>query len=1037
MSKHKKYWKGQEDLQDSKELRKRMENEFPEELPIDEIFKGEGKITSTRRDFLKVMGFTMGAAALASCEAPIKKSIPYLVKPEDVTPGVANWYASNFYDGYDFCDILVKTREGRPIKIEGNPASEITKGGTHARIQAAVLSLYDSARFKGPLLDKKDASWEDIDRTVTSKLASTASFGGAIRILSSTVISPSTQSLLAAFAAKYPTAKHITYDAVSYSALAKAYELSSGKRIIPSFYFNKAQVIVSFGADFLANWLSPVEFTAQYAETRRVEKKMGKHYQIESVMSLTGSNADKRIAIKPSEQGKVVIALYNEIAARAGEAQVKGEKTAYDTSVREIANALWSNKGSSLVVVNSNDVNIQFLVCGINRMLANEGSTVALETPLYLKQGSDEELKGLIEEMKAGKVSALLVYNCNPVYNLPAAHAFAGALAKVETRIAFADRPDETTDLCNIICPDHHFLESWNDAQAKHGHLSLAQPTIMPLFKTRQVQESLMKWSGIEGDYHNYIQKYWEANYFTRQTEYATFYEFWGRSLQKGCARARTEVIAQDNPAPKKGSEKSEVTPQAATLTAASAASAILSTYKTGGIEVVLYEKTAAGIGNQANNPWLLELPDPVTKATWDNYVTMSPAQMREMGLNTVQGQEEEADLVEVQVNGGSVKLPALAQPGQKYGTIGIALGFGRTVSGKAGNLVGANAFSLAGVNKEGYIQLNGFEGQLSGSVGKYHLATTQTHHTMMGREIVKETTYSEYKKDPAAGNPVTAVAYKSGQEVKETPVSQLDLWEKYKESGGHTWNMSIDLSLCIGCSNCLVSCQAENNVPVVGKDEVRRGREMHWIRIDRYYSSDEKEGNLLKMEVPSEDPEVVFQPVMCQHCSHAPCETVCPVIATSHSTDGLNQMTYNRCVGTRYCANNCPYKVRRFNWFNYAENSQFDYNMNDDLGKMVLNPDVVVRTRGVMEKCSLCVQRIQEGKLKAKKEGRKLADGEIQTACSQSCPTKAITIGDVNDSESMVAKQKENPRRYFLLEEVGIRPNVFYLTKIRNNENV
>jgi MoCo/4Fe-4S cofactor protein with predicted Tat translocation signal len=1037
MGKQKKYWKGQEDLVDSKELRRRAENEFPEELPVDEIFKGGSEAGSSRRDFLKLMGFTVGAAALASCEAPVKKSIPYLIKPEEVTPGVANWYASNFYDGYDFCDILVKTREGRPIKIEGNPASGITKGATHARIQAAVLSLYDSARFRGPKIGGKDVTWDEADRTVTAKLAAVASFGGGIRILSSTIISPSTLAIIEAFKLKFPGARHVMYDAVSYSSMSSAYEAHSGKKIIPSFNFDKAKSIVSLGADFLANWLSPVAFAAQYAALRRVEKNFGKHFQFESVMSLTGSNADKRVAIKPSEQGKIVIALYNEIAGRSGNALLTQDKTPYDADIKEAAASLWENKGQSIVVAASNDVHVQFLVAGINKMLGNEGSTIDADNPLYLKQGSDEALRELTEEMRGGKVNVLLTYNCNPAYNLPAAAGFGEALAKVETKIALADRPDETTELCDIICPDHHFLEAWNDAHAKQGHLSLAQPTIMPLFNTRQAQESLMKWAGLAGDYHGFMQKNWETQYFPLQTEFSSFYEFWGRSLQKGCVRVEGKPAPAIAVPAKDGEKSGEAASKPAPITAAIAAGVINGVKPGNGFEVVLYEKTAAGIGNQANNPWLLELPDPVTKATWDNYVTMSPAQMREMGLNTVQGQEQEADLVNVQFNGVSVKLPVLAQPGQKYGTIGIALGFGRTVCGKAGNLVGANAFQLARTDKEGFIHLNNFGGEVSGSVGKYHLATTQTHHTMMGREIVKEATYSEYRKDPAAGNKLTTLAYKTGEEVKETPVEKLDLWEKYKESGGHTWNMSIDLSLCIGCSNCLISCQAENNVPVVGKDEVRRGREMHWIRIDRYYSSDEKEGDLLKMEVPSENPEVVFQPVMCQHCSHAPCETVCPVIATSHSTDGLNQMTYNRCVGTRYCANNCPYKVRRFNWFNYAENAEFDYNMNDDLGKMVLNPDVVVRTRGVMEKCSLCVQRIQEGKLKAKKEGRRVLDGEIQTACSQSCPTKAITFGDVNDKESAVTQLKENPRKYFLLEEVGIRPNVFYLTKIRNHENV
>lgn len=1047
MSNQKKYWKGVEELNNTSEFNKLKENEFQDEIPVEKFLSnGElSKLDINRRDFLKFLGFSVTAASLASCEAPVRKTIPYLVKPEEITLGVANWYATNYYDGYDYCDIIVKTREGRPIKIEGNRSSQITRGGVNARVQAAVLSLYDTARLKSPVSDKKEMTWEEVDSTISGKLNSIASFGGNIRILSSTIISPSTKQLFADFAVKYPSVKHVTYDAVSYSGIIQANKNTFGKAVIPSYHFDKAEVVVSFGADFLINWLSPIEYSSQYIVNRKLndKKTMSRHIQYETALSLTGSNADVRVPIKPSQTGLAIINLYNELASKVGKPSLKSGKTDADESLKKTAVELWNNKGKSLVVSNSNDENVQIIVNEINTILNNYGNTIDIETPMYLRQGVDSEIAELVEEMKAGKVNALIVYNANPVYTLPASVGFSEALSKVDLKISFADRVDETGVLMTYVCPDNHFLESWNDANPKKGYYALSQPTISPLFNTRSAQESLMKWSGIEGDYHSYIQKYWENNCFNHQSVYSSFPDFWNHSLQNSVVNLSEEAVAvvdNKNVKTKSNSEKATATTSEGVsasnvITVNDAAIAINKNIGSPGIfEFVMYEKAGMGIGSQANNPWLQELPDPVSKVTWDNYLTMSPIQMKEMGLNVNTGQEELADVVDLNVNGVSLKVPVLAQPGQMYGTIALAVGYGRTAAGKVADNIGANAFQLIGFNN-GAFEYFSTNAQIGGSIGKYNLAATQTHHTMMGREIVKETSLAEFIKDPRSGNPPVTVVLKEGEKIMEKEVKELDLWESYDTSGGSFWNMSIDLNSCIGCGACVVSCQAENNVPVVGKDQVNRGREMHWIRIDRYYSSDTKEGDYGKMEVPSEKPAVVFQPLMCQHCNHAPCETVCPVIATSHSLDGLNQMTYNRCVGTRYCANNCPYKVRRFNWYDYSENKTFDFNMNDDLGKMVLNPDVVVRTRGIMEKCSLCVQRIQEGKLKAKLAGVPLKEGDIHTACSQSCPTKAISFGDKNNPESEVVKLRKQERSYLLLEEVGIQPNVFYLTKVRNVE--
>lgn len=1054
MEENKKYWKGTEDLHNSPSFLKHKENEFPEELPVDKFLETSGlnKNQTSRRDFLKFFGFSVAAVSIASCEAPIQKSIPYLVKPEEVTPGVPNYYATNYYDGDDFCEILVKCREGRPIKIEGNPLAKLTGGGTHARVQGSLLSLYDTHRQKRPMVNQTNTSWEILDNDVISHLNAA---GGAIRILTSTIISPSTQKLLGEFVKAYPGTEIVTYDAISYSGMLKAHKELRNESNIPNFRFDEAKTIVSFNADFLLNWLSPVQFASQYAKGRKPEdKEMSEHIQIESILSLTGSNADTRIALKPSEIDRFIAQVYQLIAAKTGNGGSETlPKETFSAKVELVAEKLLKNKGKSIVVCGSNDVNQQALVLKINEMLGNYGQTILHEEPLYLKQSDDAKVLALIDDMKNEKVNTLIVYNCNPAYSLPASLGFVEALDKVSYSVCISDRNDETALLCNVLATDHHYLESWSDVMPVKGLAGICQPVISPIFNSRQGQDSFMKWMKMDGTFYDYIRTNWQGDFFTRQTAALDFESFWVQTLHQGSFTFTGEAV----PVVEEGEETVQANAAPAAVVApvavpetpeenaepvventsdlVTAAYDKLSASKTdASFEIVFYQKAGLGSGRQANNPWLQELPDPVTKATWDNYITMSPKQMMELNLNTYQGQEEEADLVEINAGGQKIKLPVLSLPGQTYGTVGIALGYGRISCGKVGNNIGVNAYAVLPVDGTISYELRGTG--IGGSVGKYHLATTQTHHTMMGREIVKEATLAAFAKDPQAGNEPLTIVLKEGHHSENKKLEELDLWNKYEEVG-HFWNMSIDLTSCIGCGNCVISCQAENNVAVVGKDEVRRGREMHWMRIDRYYSSDaDREDGYTEMEVPSESPEVVFQPVMCQHCNHASCETVCPVIATSHSTDGLNQMTYNRCVGTRYCANNCPYKVRRFNWFNYPDNNDFDFNMNNPVGKLVLNPDVVVRTRGVMEKCSLCVQRIQESKLNAKMQGVALEDGVVTTACAQSCPTKAITIGDINLKESMISQNKKNPRSYTLLEDVGVQPNVFYMTKIRNKNN-
>ncbi|MFO0356256.1 MAG: TAT-variant-translocated molybdopterin oxidoreductase [Sphingobacteriaceae bacterium] len=1086
----KKYWRGLPELHNSPEFQEQAKNEFAEPLPIDEFLnsdEAESKGTS-RRDFLKVMGFSTAAVALAACETPVNKSIPYVVKPEEVTPGVANFYASTFYDGHDYASILVKTREGRPIKIEGNDLSKVSHGGTTARVQASVLGLYDGARLRGPLVKGKDATWSSADETVAKALTA----GGAVRILTSTIISPSTKAVIAEFTAKYPSAQHVTYDAISYNALTLANKNVFGKSVVSSYDFSKAQTIVGIACDFLGNWLNPIEFAKQYASTRKVTKdkpEMSKHYHFESTLSLTGANADNRFMVKPSELGKVTLALFNEVASATGNSKATGEEKISNAeavkAIKKAAEELVKHKGQSLVVSGVNDEGVQTLVNGINKMLDNYGKTVDVEMHYNLKQGDDKAFAELVADMASGKVGVLMTYNCNPVYTSPASMKFADAYKKVATKVSFSNVLDETSQMADVVCPDHHYLESWNDANPKRGHYSLQQPTINPIFAaprhegTRQFQDSLLKWSGVKADYLSYIQGYWNNRVFPAQGKFLDFPSFWANALHDGVVKVAVhkvvptiEPMAKDSTgkpvlagvataiveaaadslhieAPKKEEPKvvapvAEVLPTPDYNKAASMATSV----KGGAIELFVYEKIGLGNGNQSNNPWLMELPDPISKVTWDNYITMSPIDVKAMGLNEMLRQDIIGSIVELSVGGTKVTVPVYPQPGQAPGTIGLALGYGRTAEAmKVANGVGVNAFQFLTVTNDTVQPIVG-NVSVNKTTDTHKFAATQIQHTIMGREeyLLRETSLNEYKsKDKEYYNPAAMLPVHGGGKKH---VDEIDLWNQH-ERLNHKWGLTIDMTSCIGCSACVVACTSENNVAVVGKEEVSKTRDMFWLRIDRYYTSDvtkqsadahglgETKKMYIDMENPSANPKVTFQPMMCQHCNHAPCETVCPVLATSHSTEGLNMMTYNRCIGTRYCANNCPFKVRRFNWFNYNANADFaDVNpAQSELGRMVLNPDVVVRSRGVMEKCSMCQQRLQAGKLAAKKAGTPLQDGSIKTACQQACPTNAIMFGDVNDENAEINKWREDDKHYFLLEEVGVKPTVSYLLKVRNVE--
>jgi molybdopterin-containing oxidoreductase family iron-sulfur binding subunit len=1085
------YWKGLEQFTNDPDFIKHAEKEFPAYLPIKDAYgdnsKSEEGHDASRRDFLKLMGFSVAAVSLAACEAPVKKAIPYLNNPEDVVASIPNFYASSYVQGGEYCAVIVKTREGRPILVEGNPDSPLTQGGINARVSASVLSLYDAEKARKPSKGGEQAEWAALDKEIMAKLSS---LGGDLYIISHTILSPSTKRLIAEFGEKAGVnVKHVSYDPISRYAIAKAHQNNFGKKVIPSYDFSKAEVIVGINADFLGEWISEIEHAKQYAETRRIskdKKQMSRHYQFESMLSITGASADYRTPIRPSEEVAVVAALYNAICG-GNLSQGKLSNELANKNLQRCLKDLTAANGKALVVSGSNNVGVQELINAINERLGAYGSTIDLETPSYQRQGDDEQMAAFVDALKGGSVAGVIFYNCNPVYDYPAGADIAAALGKVKLSISTAERLDETASLCQYHTPDRHYLESWNDAEPKKGHLALVQPTINPIFDTRQFQDSLIKWAGMEGDYYTYIQKTWEAR--TGKTG-AAFARFWKTVLHDGVypKKGKTATIAETptvatataTEAAGEMTAPAETTAKTTTVAAVTDFTApdvsALSLPSVGGadtLELVIYASAVMGNGMMANNPWIQETPEPITKLTWGQALLVSVDVAMAKGLST---KENDTAVAKLSVGDKSYNLPVIVQPGLAKNTLALPVGYGRTKE-KAGKVAaeaaGINAYELA--TWKGGVQFYALNVQVE-AVGETELiAQTQTHHTFLGREtIIQEALLKDYQdvkalqekryepKIATSKGPTTPTEIsiwdiqndwygESGDltkkyENKKVPEYRKDLWLEKHPIGvdvhlypNHHWGMVIDLNTCTGCSACVVACHLENNVPVVGKKEVAVRRDMHWMRIDRYYSSsttDKKDYDNLK--IVSENPEVVFQPMMCQHCNNAPCETVCPVAATTHSSEGLNQMTYNRCVGTKYCANNCPYKVRRFNWFKYNLNKEFDYHMNDELGRMVLNPDVTVRSRGVMEKCSLCVQRIQEGKLRAKKELRKVRDGEIITACASACPTQAITFGDLNDPNSKIVQVLEgelDKRAYNVLAEINTRPNVWYLTKVRNQD--
>jgi len=1044
-------WVGEKDLNRDESFIANAQNEIQNPSLVDNLGNPEvvEDLGGNRRDFLKMLGFGVSAATVAAgCDIPVKRAIPYVIKPEEIVPGVATYYASTYVSGGDSCPILVKTREGRPIKVEGNDLSSITHGGTSARVQASVLSLYDVNRLKKPSINGEAASWEQLDKDVISALSSAK----GIRVVSQTILSPTAKAVIEELKGKYANVDLVQYDSVSSAAMLSANETTFGDRVIPNYHFDKADLIVSFNADFLGTWISPVEFASQYAKNRVVsdvhDAKISKHVQVESQMSMTGSNADNRILVKPSQQGEAIAHLYSAISGTRSVA--KSIDSTVKKALANLAAELKKNAGKSLIVSSSNNVSEQILVNAMNQALGNYGSTLSLDNASLQRQGDEQGLSSLVSDIKRGSVDVVIFNNCNPVFEYAAMGDLAEAISGLKASVALSYDINDTTALCSHVAPIHHFLESWGDVEAKRGEVSLIQPTISPLFDTRQGEESMMVWAGNSSDsdqpYYEYLKKNWESSFFANQSKYLSFSTFWDQVLGDGVYNYTAPGSGQDFSADIVG-----------------ALSNVSKGVSSDALEVQFIEPITIGNGVHANNPWLQEMPDPVTRCAWGNYLTVPvgfDGVKKFKGFNNL----SDGDLAKLTIGDKEYILPVVQQFGQAPGTVAVALGYGRSKVGDAGRNVGVNvngSISMSG----GLAQYYATGAQLSNKTGKEQwFSSVQYHHTMgvtADNKKGEEINADEAALAPGYGNIFAgyqgslvgrSIIRKAHIDNIEQAVEDLhherehhqglnaetlypyDAYRKEKYEVGHHWGLHVDLNACTGCGACTIACMAENNVPVVGKKQVARHQEMAWLRIDRYYYGD------------VENPNVVYQPMMCQHCDNAPCENVCPVNATNHSSEGLNQMTYNRCIGTRYCANNCPYKVRRFNWLDYTTADLFPANQvdvngeevpygADNLTRMVLNPDVTVRSRGVIEKCSFCVQKIQEGKLTAKVEGRQLRDGDIKSACQMACPTGALTFGDTNMKEGDFHDKLESPLNMIVLEEINVKSSVTYTMKVNNRD--
>ncbi len=963
----KKYWTSLDQLKESKEYRRDILARYREskELP-------EGL---SRRSFITLLGASMALAGLAGCRKPVEKVVPYVTQPEEVTPGMPNHYATSMPVGSSAIGLVVESHEGRPTKIEGNESHPSSLGATDIWTQAETLGLYDPDRSKTVLHDGAESDYSEFVGFWRELYERYLQNGGeGLALLSEPFSSPTLARLKSTIEDEFPNARWVGYEPFGDDNIYRAARAVTGQSVCPVYDFENANVILGLDSDFLWSESDRVRNTRTFADGRRLEDtggKMNRLYCVEGSLSVTGSSADHRLKVRRSDIGRFLNAL-------AGVLSTKGVDTAavapanpdqYDAEwIDALSDDLIEAGKTGLIVAGRSQPRaVHELVFRLNAALGAIGNTIVFATMPHAVTSDVAELGSLVDDMNSGLVETLLILGGNPVYNAPRDLSFADAMENVKNTVHLCHFVDETSSVADWHLPRSHFLESWGDTTDIRGMQSVIQPLIAPLYRTKaDVELYSIIATGRDVRGYDIVRETWQG------VIDGTFEKGWRRVLHDGYFDGHSPVQKVDR------------------LGAALSAAHRQPDTRSEGLEIqftpsILYD------GRYANNAWLLELPDPISKLAWDNAALMSPTTAQNIGLST-------NDIAKIDFDGRSIEIPVMTVPGVADDTIVLPAGYGRSVAGKVGSGVGVDVLELRG-SKAMY---SGVGVQVTATGGAHKLVTTQDHGRMAGRPIVREASLDEYRKHPDFAK----------EAVEHPPLKNI--YEPFDYSKGYQWGMVIDLNTCIGCGACTIACQSENNIQPVGREQVSHGREMHWIRNDRYYTGTE------------DDPEVVFMPVPCQHCENAPCESVCPVNATQHDDEGLNVMTYNRCIGTRYCSNNCPYKVRRFNFFNYIEGMP-------ETTRMVQNPDVTVRSRGVMEKCTFCIQRINRSKQKAKQDGRRVRDGELKTACQQVCPAKAITFGDINQEDSEVTRKKSLSRNYDLLGEFNVRPRNSYLAKVRN----
>ncbi|HRE39845.1 MAG TPA: TAT-variant-translocated molybdopterin oxidoreductase [Ignavibacteria bacterium] len=1037
------YWRSFKELHNDPEFIRAKNIEFDKDS--NKPFKPEDFSGFSRRKFLGLLAASASFAA-AGCSNYRDKGdiIPYNKKPEEVVEGNPNFFASTIIISGEPVNVLIKSREGRPIKVDGNPESPVYKGKVNAIAQASILSLYDPDRIKNPKVNNgsyglenfEDTEWANVDSDVMKMLSDANAAGKEISILTSNLYSPTFKKVLTEFQAKYPVTKVYTYNTSGSNTKDSAWQKCYGTSKYPVINFDKAKVILTLESDILSDDPNATQNARRFAKNREIINgdSFNRLYSVEGNVSITGMNADYRFRLKTDAIEEFVLCLLNEFINKkrlsnynvdfAALSQISNNNldqfvAKYNLNKDYVANLLEDlnkNQGTSFVsggyvLPESTHIYINLL----NEVLGNRsqyGNLFVNDAPLVF-QSNDINL--LVNQLNSGKVGVLINLDVNPVYNLPGSYNFKDAMIKAGKVITMTTLDNETSSLSNYVLPVNTDFESWGDYYTRLNFYSFQQPVLKPLFNTRQKEGIILNW--INGNsqtynndlYHNYIKDNWEKNIYPGLNAKVNFIEFWFACLHDG-------LLLNTNPIPEISAFNSAALTQ------------IQGGMKSGDKTVFLISHSPFLYdGSFANNGWLQEVPHPISRVVWDNYASVSPDTAKTLDVNT-------NDLIEITSGNNSVVLPVMVQPGMADNVISTELGYGRTIGGTVGTGVGVNLYSFIS-KSNGVTEYLYNNAAITKKSGKYELISTQEHYPIddprynniqIKRHIIQEGTYNQYKKNPKS---IIVKESIEGIPLDEFPSINPSVnngnTEGYRSTnnmynGPVKWAMAIDMNKCIGCGQCVVSCNVENNIPVVGKEQVGKNREMMWLRIDRYYSGDATE------------PKANFQPMLCQHCDFAPCENVCPVLATSHSEDGINGMAYNRCVGTRYCGNNCPYKVRRFNYFNFRNSFNDGYQENEYFS-LVANPEVTVRSRGVMEKCTFCVQRVMKARQVAIQDGRTVKGNDVITACQEACPTEAIAFGNMNDKEDNIQTYREHPLAYYLLEPIKVKPNVTYIAKLRN----